>query len=1372
MAVDALTEKKLRITSAAAAGQVVVVQDGSAADATATIKIDDGFENGYDTGLAIDGSALRVVFDLEEIESSRTGKTFTFSVQDHLNRNSLALGPGDKVEFWATNAAAPTAFGGTFPAWHSANLGAVQSLLFFGFITDVKRIERTGGYAAFRVTCADAIQRANVIKLQQSKPNDVTIPWVVFNVDAVDDADWFIAIKKYDAASSDPAIKYGYGWPKDTTAARLTLTEVLEYLQSAYQADLYDRGIIAGASDDLFDATEIAQFSSIYPPKTVFENTGFGTAVRSLIAANAPDFDVFVDPRSRQWRFVPTARDIVAGGFATIDSVVTPGEKFKCDDVSMFATSGTGSTVRMQSSTDPRASEVVDVAAVNTGTSEITLATPTAYTYAAGDLILPMYAWDNRPPAVEIDLEDDCRDNDLSVDLRSVYTAVSIVGRRQKTETVQVSQTADATWKWRLGKAYDTAFEANYRPHAHDNRRADRGADGLGIVIYQIETIGSGADAFTRLYFSERTSLYGNDHDVTDNTLGQAEWTGAAFHLLTYAAGVTNCEGQSISATVAKFARSGWIDSAETIRRFRIDLDRDLLATVPAIKGEQTHSTTGDRFELTSSEIFKPANPNKRWLVGAAWKIENTTAADEARWLDADGCPPEVAFTGQNNQVTTLSAAPIERTTDAPRTFDELVKYAGITNPGIDGAPRVWLIKPPDPPPTFEQLCAKLPPPDFTPRTFTMTQKHFTHTVLEARSPAAGFMGTAWLWHKHAEVLQLVSDRFEDESQTEQFGLIAEAIRARVSEPHYYGSLSLVGLTRWFPLIDLGFRVTFGGGDTGIVSGVVTEQRRFWGLVQTIRYSLKEGTVSLSFESSGFAESINRDLFERQFVSETAEMKAIKANLERLQKTVNCVIARPPARTPQVTQGCNVSHSSQSVVRKTTTIDPKQIATGLGETSLGAPTMSAGAISGDPASNAGSFAFHPQFVVERNYLGKAFGIVVPSGTIIGGTESAGRFIPSATIPGDPIGLPQHTADSVNEIALAILGVDLLTPKGSTLVETGAGSTTTVIQLAAAIPDDGRFVGGFIEFRAGSVARPPYTIASHTAYSVTLTGAMSEAAPGVGMAATLWAARLPTLNPIDFPDGGRMLKDRTGAYFVATKGRLIPATLAGTTLSKASSTTAPDLGVVTKKAFDGIVIDHEVWIDCSANPSFDGGSGTIAATNPSQTAATTYNQDLSIYYMLDGSKRGNLIQFRFPTDLDETSPVSLVAVYRLSGAVGATPNVEIGVDMITTPPFKAPSVGTTAAVKTVKSMDTLGAVSGEIVMHDCGNIYSAATGFSGALLHGMVYRDAAGAGDNYTGTLHMIGVTLRMKRRIGGSDSNGNRLGGEDGEDTARFLMAG
>ncbi len=1367
MAVDSLQSKKLRIKSAAIPTQVLVVQDGTASDGTATIKIDNGFRDGYTTALVTANSMKRAIFDVEEMTCSRTGKEFTFSVQDFTNRNSFALGPGDRVEFWALNAAiTPTQ--GSFPAWHSGAQGAVQDKLFFGFVIEVKRVQRGNGYNRFQIRCVDSIEWSNRIKLQLSVADDVSIPVLIFNPDQPDDADFFYAIKNYDKTDSDPAVRFGYGWPKKVSEAQMTLADILRYLQSAYQADLYDRGLIDGASDDLFDDTEIEQFDSIYPPKIVFERTGFGDAVRSLIAGNAPDFDVVCDPRTKKWRFIPTARDIVAGPFATISSVTTAKKKWVVDDVTLFATSGTGSSVRLQSLTDPRASEVATVTAIGANTVEIT--TISNYAFTTGDIIVPMYAASARPPVLTIDLENDCAENTLEIDLRGVFTAVSIVGRNQKSSKVQIGQSASSNLAASLQKAYDTAYEANFRPE-HANRRTDRGADGFGIEIREIETLGSGDDAFTRIYFSEDSSQYLNDHDVQNNSVGESEWTGTAFHLLTVSAAVTNVESNNVSAIITHFSRAGWIDAAQTVRRFRIDLDRNIKATAPTVKGSLTDSTTGDRFEMTSSDVFAPTNYNKRGIVGNVWKVASTTVDDDARYLDSNGCPEYAQFRGINGQTQSVPAVPAERAVENAPTREKVFNRIGGAL--IEAPQRIFFLKPPDTI-DYAALCAKYGPPTYTaPPTLNLTMTATEHEVLEARVPDSGFSGTAYLWHKHAEELQIVSDKLEHESQLSQFESIAAAIHARVSEPHFSGDLTLNGCTKWHPLADLGFRTIFGAGYTGIVSGVVTEQSRFWGLVQTVRYDWKGGRTTLNFSSTS-GDTVRQAFFESQFVSTTAKMREIEDRLRKTERLANCAITRDTPKPAQTVDGCNVSHQSQSVSRRITVIDPKQTAIGTGETALGSPSISGGGVSANSASIDGTHSFNGALIVERDFLGRPFGVINPTGALLGGVESGKKFIPSFVEPAKPTTLPQYVADTWQEIGAAILGIDLQTPKASTLVETAAGSTTTVIQLANPIPDDGRYVGGFIEFRGGRTARPKYTIASHTSRTVTLTGAMSEAAPGAGLSATVWAARIPDLDPTDFPAGGRPFKDGAGSWFVATGGQIVPANLSGSTLSKTTGTTAPSLGIVTKKDYETRLIDWELWIDFSAGRNHDANTGSIANTNPSYATAGTYNAAMAYYGWADTQKRGNLIQFMVPKDLDTTQAITIELVAELSGSVSSGNTIVISGDFRAVADKEAAETGgVTNSVKVAKNIESSGYASLNLLRMDLGTMFAANTLDPGDFVHGVVYRDTGSdAADTYTGTVRAIGVVVRGKRRLGGSTNDGNKIGGADGEDTARSYLLG
>jgi hypothetical protein len=286
--------------------------------------------------------------------------------------------------------------------------------------------------------------------------------------------------------------------------------------------------------------------------------------------------------------------------------------------------------------------------------------------------------------------------------------------------------------------------------------------------------------------------------------------------------------------------------------------------------------------------------------------------------------------------------------------------------------------------------------------------------------------------------------------------------------------------------------------------------------------------------------------------------------------------------------------------------------------------------------------------------------------------------------------------------------------------------------------------------------------------------MSEAAPGTGAAATVWAARIPTLNPTDFPNGGRPFKDASGSWFVATRGQLVPATLGGTTLSKATSTTPADLRVVTRREIEAKMMDWEVFVDFSAGRNHDANTGSIANTNPSYAAAGTYNAAMAYYGWADTQKRGNLIQFMVPKDLDTTQAITIELVAELSGSISSGNTIVISGDFRAVADNEAAETGgVTNAVKVAKNIESSGYASLDLLRMDLGTMFAANTLDPGDFVHGVVYRDTGSdAADTYTGTVRAIGVVVRGKRRLGGSTNDGNQIGGADGEDSARLLMMG
>jgi hypothetical protein len=268
--------------------------------------------------------------------------------------------------------------------------------------------------------------------------------------------------------------------------------------------------------------------------------------------------------------------------------------------------------------------------------------------------------------------------------------------------------------------------------------------------------------------------------------------------------------------------------------------------------------------------------------------------------------------------------------------------------------------------------------------------------------------------------------------------------------------------------------------------------------------------------------------------------------------------------------------------------------------------------------------------------------------------------------------------------------------------------------------------------------------------------------------------MPTLNPGDFPQGGKAFKDASGSWYVATRGQIIPATLSGSTISKTTGTTAPSLGIVTKKDYETRLIDWEYFVDFSAGRNHDANTGSIANTNPSYDSASTYNAALAFYGWADTQKRGNLVQAIIPLDIDTTQPITVELVAQLSGAISSGHTIVISANFRSNNDNElTASAGSTANLKATLDIHAAGYSSLDLVRVAVGSI-SAGTVDAGDFLHGVVYRDTVGEGaDTYSGTVRAIGVVLRGKRRLGGSTNDGNQIGGADSEDTARlFMMAG
>ena len=1203
-----LTQKKLRIRSKLRTSpqQVVVIQDGSDADPQGTIFANDGFSHGYTGPASFSGSGFgRMRFGLETLScSSDGGKRLTFTVYDKVNFNSFGLNDGDVVEFWAA-AGESLSPSGVFPSWHSANQVGPQVQYFHGVIDKIDdlREESTRG---FRIHCVDPLTRADRIGVVRENNEGVTAPFIVFNVEDENDTDRFHAVKVYDPAASSPAAKYKYGWPDGDAQGKMTVGEILEYLQDSYRGELYARGCLNNPSDDLFDPAELATFTQV-PPKIRWDQITFGEAVLRLIKQNIPDHEVRVDPRTLVWHIVPVFRDIVS---ADQTSVVSNADTTTLEvaDASGFTTVGNGSSVRVHSATDRYKSEVAPIVAVNGNI--LTLETPLAYTYANGDRALPVFSESNRAPRVRLELNDAVQ-APFSLDLGRTYTAVEICSFNETRETITVTPGGPDEHGVRLAPAFDPAYRANYIPSEHSERRddpgSDRNEDGKpdGIIIDEVETINPGPDAYTRIYFSQEHSAYGADHHVVNGALGDAEWTGTALHILTRDGQATDISAQNLSAIITHFSEAGWMDGpANTIRRYRIDVDRDLVAVIPTLQ-DVVNDAMGDLFEMSSAERHKVANPNKRFAVDRFWRIESTTPDDNGRTIGAPECPPLATAPGYGGNVIQTDAIPQWRAQGAPRTFEEQVNYHGLnpTNPITGGWVMGFIIQPPKIPAGSEDFCKELPiaEPLVLPQ-IELQVERYTGVQICARYPEVGFAGIAELWHGHEETLRIPVSSFEHESQSDQFRLVAEEIWRRVSMPLFSGQVTYPGVERWLGMSDLGFAVNFGPGDTGFVNGAVTAQSRIFGFAQSIEYDLANLTTSISLDTADPVQAASQiRMFEQMFVSDTSQMRALEAALKAAQKRLDCLEARPkqPIQPPNL---CEIPYNGKSAGVPAGRVKPKEILHGGGETALGVSHP------GDNGSgNRGSAAFNPTCALERDYAGKAWAFRLGTGAMLGGSEN-GAMLDLDGSPVEPMSVGQYAVKLQAELAQALTGIDPVDLLPNVGAETATGSTTTVIELRDPIANDGRFNGGFLELDdiGDGVSRPRYTITSHTASAVTISPAMAEAAPASGRPVTLWVKRRPDLDATDFPGGGVPIMDEAGEWFVLNAGTFTSAeVLSGNTLTVKTPAVSPTFSLGATGA--SITIRGQVAFENVPTGIGGGGGGGTGGLNSrgSWVLAQTY-----------------------------------------------------------------------------------------------------------------------------------------------------------------------
>ena len=165
-----------------------------------------------------------------------------------------------------------------------------------------------------------------------------------------------------------------------------------------------------------------------------------------------------------------------------------------------------------------------------------------------------------------------------------------------------------------------------------------------------------------------------------------------------------------------------------------------------------------------------------------------------------------------------------------------------------------------------------------------------------------------------------------------------------------------------------------------------------------------------------------------------------------------------------------------------------------------------------------------------------------------------------------------------------------------------------------------------------------------------------------------------------------------------------------------------------------------WIMFDTPRYLDANTGTLAVSNPSIDSATDYDGHVVLFNLVDAQFRYVAFSMIAPDDLDITQSLRVSVYYRLSGAPVAAAAVDIDLTARAVADNEVTASG--GKLVTVGGAKTVDAhASGDLVIHDLGEVFAANDLSVGDYIKGVVGRDATAgnASDTYTGTAQLIGI---------------------------------
>lgn len=1132
-----LKQRKLRIYSTQATSpQVYVFQDGSAADGVATIRYDDAFRSGAQPAgrpnpqdkIGVELQTLRRSYD--------NGTEFTFSIHGRdAWTNAAAIGlrvqPNDRVEFLAE---LPSVDGTVAtPAWHlNSQSPTYVYRLFYGFVSEV-RINAGG----FEITCHGPEKKSADVSLVRDTANGIQIPKLIFNVDR----------SHYDFSQSVKITDHTAGTPWNTgetleTDSRMTVAQILDYLDAKYYAQLVSAGVIdsATAGGHVLISADYSGFTH-KPGPIVLENVGFFEGLRQVMRW-APEYRIVIDHKTTNWRLVPFGIALTTDRTTATSNIGQnlPGPYYSFITVASTAGFNVGDRVRIYGVNDPGVNSEFVVHSISGSDLRFTTQIPAGgglSPFKTGSAIVRVDANALRQVSINVDDVDPSSFSPL-LDLENAYSSVQLYSVSQKTVSESTPWNRQDFNASIFQPGWQTAFEPGWKD-ADQDREIDWGPDGQGMRPYQVTGTTSAI-----LWISYHNSKWGSDH-IAD------EWNDCSLWVWT----VNGVDVRNVpySETILDTELVGDVGNGQPGLKLTLNLTKAAWdAKYPTFKPISDVSATEDRVAITQGRQFSTTRGNnKRWEVGRTWYFTDTSYSfDSSTSAHQTTCRP-IKLQADTGTASTRRSYAMNPQLGYPSANQNAAAGWQVLATGGLGAFHVVRRA------TYTQQAVAAPCAQngySAPAIIQVETERTTTTVRSARYPASGEAGVARERYNLARTLRLAVSNWDNDAQDADYQAFAQRLWNAYNSAHSQASIKKIGVREFFAWSDLAVRVVLTSSRAPLGSNPTVEG--FWGAVTDVVADFNSDSVTFECDSKAQLGDFALDVYETLGVAAAAKQEDLAALLKKLNELPECLAGMRPDVTPtQVCANRVFLPGGRPLAAKAAVITKDNVGTGMSETGIG---VSAG---GGRYSTSGRTA---EETVIRDAIGDHW-IVDKLGTIdkadgSGSTMTHGASTRALAQAG-PTGLPWRSTLEMQALASIGAGTyDLGLEAGPIIAaKTGPGSDAvfgTIVIASPLLANDA--IGGqlvqILDFRDRST-RQTFTVASITSNVITLTTAIGSVtdAPEANVLVMILPAPRPVPSAADFPVGSVPFRDGSGNWYVSTPGGAVfRASLSGTTLAKVAT----------------------------------------------------------------------------------------------------------------------------------------------------------------------------------------------------------------------------